>query len=96
MGEVRLHGLLSIGDIPYIGQVHMFYLGELIDGAHSVGVESLETHLFDEAEIPWDELAFTTGIETLRYYFNRRARSDFDATSLGAPFQFTAHWKPRN
>ncbi|GAA3952441.1 NUDIX hydrolase [Allohahella marinimesophila] len=93
-GEVTLHGLLSIGDVPHIGQVHMYYLGDLIEGKHSVGVESLETRLFSEADIPWDDLAFKTVTETLRYYFSLRARPGFVASAPGEPYQFTAQWKP--
>jgi hypothetical protein len=33
------------------------------------GNESLEVRLFDEAEIPWGELAFRTIRRTLRNYF---------------------------
>ena len=41
------------------------------------GTESLEARLFTEAEVPWDEIAFTTVRETLRRYFDDRRRGVF-------------------
>ena len=38
------------------------------------GPETIEAQLFDEAEIPWEQLAFRTVKETLeRYFADRRA-----------------------
>ena len=38
------------------------------------GPETIEARLFDEAEIPWDELAFKTVKVTLEHFFaDRRA-----------------------
>jgi ADP-ribose pyrophosphatase YjhB (NUDIX family) len=65
--------LYRIFDLPHINQVYMFYRGELIDGAHGVGPESLETGLFEERDIPWDQLAFPVVMETLREFFADRS-----------------------
>ena len=70
--EVRLHGLYTVFNLPHISQVYLFYRADLVDGQYGVGVESLETRLFDEQEIPWDELAFPTIHRTLRHYFRDR------------------------
>jgi hypothetical protein len=40
-------------------------------------VESLEVKLFDEADIPWSELAFHTVRRTLECFFNDRRRQVF-------------------
>ena len=64
--------LYRIFDVPHISQVYLFYRADLVDGQYGVGVESLETRLFDEQEIPWDELAFPTIHRTLRHYFRDR------------------------
>jgi hypothetical protein len=40
-------------------------------------VESLEVKLFDEAEIPWDQLAFRTMDTTLKHYFADRNTGAF-------------------
>jgi hypothetical protein len=44
-----------------------------VDGEASPGVESLETALLTEDEIPWQEIAFQVIDETLkRYYMDRK------------------------
>ncbi len=70
--EVNLQGLYTVFNLPHISQVYMFYRAELIDGKYGVGEESLDTQLFEEQEIPWDELAFPTIHRTLKHYFEDR------------------------
>ena len=41
------------------------------------GPESLEARLFDEKDIPWDELAFKTVIRTLRWFVADRREGNF-------------------
>lgn len=65
--------LYCIYDIPEIGQVYMLYLTQLQDGQFGVGSESLQCELFDEADIPWDKLAFEAVRRTLRHYFADRS-----------------------
>lgn len=69
--------LYRVFDVPYISQVYMFYRCDLIDGSYGVGPESLETDLYTEAEIPWDEIAFPVVRETLKSFFDDRRRDDF-------------------
>ncbi len=60
--------------IPHISQVHLFYRGTLPTQVFSPGTESLEVALFDEADIPWQELAFRSVSLCLKHYFaDRRA-----------------------
>ena len=61
--------LYRVFDVPYISQVYMFYRCDIDDGSYGVGPESLESALYTEDEIPWDEIAFPVVIETLREYF---------------------------
>jgi hypothetical protein len=60
-----------------VGQVHLFYRGELADIDFAPGEESLEVALFREAEIPWEDLAFRTVSQTLRWFFEDRANAQF-------------------
>jgi ADP-ribose pyrophosphatase YjhB (NUDIX family) len=69
--------LYGVFDLPYISQVYMFYLAEVADGSYQAGTESLEVAWFEEADIPWDELAFTVIGEMLRRYFDDRKREIF-------------------
>lgn len=69
--EVALHGLYTLINLPHIDQVYMIFLADL-DGGFAAGPESLEVALFEEGEIPWDELAFPTIERTLRHFYDDR------------------------
>ena len=64
--------LYCIYDIPDIGQIYVIYLSELKDGAYGIGSESLDSALYSEADIPWDEIAFEAVRRTLTNYFADR------------------------
>ncbi|MFJ3484913.1 NUDIX hydrolase [Pseudomonas sp. NPDC090202] len=64
-------------DVPHINQVHIFYRANMASEDFAAGVESLEVRLFDEAEIPWSELAFNTVRKTLECFFNDRRTQEF-------------------
>jgi ADP-ribose pyrophosphatase YjhB (NUDIX family) len=72
--RIELHQLFSLLNVPHVHQVHMFYLATLLDLDYLPGVESLEVALFSESEIPWDEIAFPTITQTLRFLFEDLAR----------------------
>lgn len=61
--------LYRIFDVAHINQVYMFYRCDLDKGEFGVGPESLETDLYKEADIPWDEIAFPVVAKTLKEYF---------------------------
>ncbi len=69
--------LYRIFDIPYISQVYMFYRCNLVDGEFGVGPESLESALYTEDEIPWDEIAFPVVYKALKEYFSDRGTQQF-------------------
>ena len=64
--------LYRLFDIPGINQVYMFYRARVVDGEFGVGPESSEVDLFDEADIPWSEIAFPAVYHTLREYLHDR------------------------
>ena len=43
----------------------------------SPGAESLEVKLYEEDNIPWNELAFATIRHTLQFYFEDRQRNKY-------------------
>ncbi|MEN3366545.1 MAG: hypothetical protein V7606_3819 [Burkholderiales bacterium] len=67
--RVQLHDLFSLLNVPHVHQVHMFYRATLLDLDYEAGVESLEVKLFTEAEIPWNDIAFPTVANTLKFFF---------------------------
>lgn len=67
---VDLSYLQTVYSIPHIGQVHMIFVARLVDGAFSPGIESLETKLFSQSAIPWDEIAFASARFALEHFFN--------------------------
>ncbi|MDE2258966.1 MAG: NUDIX hydrolase [Betaproteobacteria bacterium] len=72
--RVEIAELISIISIPNINQVHLMFRGRMLDGGHGSTSESSAVQLFDEADIPWDALAFRTVIHTLRHYLEDRKR----------------------
>ncbi len=68
--EVRLGELFSIVDLPGAGQVHFFFRGELLDGKYAPGLESLEVELFEPRDIPFEDIAFRSGVIALRRYLD--------------------------
>ncbi len=66
---VEIGRLFASVDVIHAGQVHLFFHATLI-GGHSAGEESLETRLFERDEIPWDDMAFLSGVYALERYFD--------------------------
>ena len=72
--QFEMQDLLTLINVPRVGQVHLFYRARLLSDRFNPGTETIEARLFAEDEIPWDEIAFRTVKETLeRYFSDRRA-----------------------
>jgi len=75
--EFEMEGLFSLVNIARVGQVHLFYRARLLSDQFAPGHETIEARLFEEHEIPWEEIAFKTVGETLRRYFADRRAGQF-------------------
>lgn len=75
--NVELGELYSLYSLPHISQVYLMYRSRLLDLDFGPGQESLEVRLFDESEIPWDEIAFVVVRKTLQNYFSDRRNGYF-------------------
>ena len=75
--RVELLPLYALISLPQIGQVYMMFRARLLDLDFGPGAESLEVELFDEADIPWEEIAFRTIARTLRRFFVDRRLGAF-------------------
>ncbi|MEH6502358.1 MAG: NUDIX hydrolase [Cycloclasticus sp.] len=74
---VQTDELYAVFNLPHINQVYMMYRSALLKPEFSSGIESLDTRLFAEHEIPWDELAFETMRLSLEFYFKDRSDGAF-------------------
>ena len=74
---VALGPLLTVISVPHISQVHMMYLGTMVEPKFATTPESTEIQLFTEAEIPWNELAFRTVKTALEHFFECRKTGKF-------------------
>ena len=68
--KVELAGLYALYNLPHVNQVYVIFRGKLVDGSFAPGLESLETALFEESEIPWHEIAFPVVTRALKRYFD--------------------------
>ena len=75
--RVELGQPFSMLSVPHVNQVHIFYRARLIDLSFAPGEESLEVALFEEAGIPWKEIAFRTVGVTLKHWFEDRRLGAF-------------------
>jgi len=75
--RVNVRDLYTMISLVHINQVYMMFLADMTDTDFAPGEESLETELFAEEEIPWDEIAFPVIEETMRLFFADRASGKF-------------------
>ena len=80
--QFEMHALFSLINVARVGQVHLFYRATLLSPEFAPGTETQEALLFDEADIPWDELAFRTVKETLEHFFADRRAGHFGFHTL--------------
>jgi len=90
--NLRLFGLYNL---PRISQVYIMFLGDLKDGYIAAGEESLEVELFDEKDIPWDQLAFPVVAESLTQFFKDRSSTNVHVADIrgrpGSDVKITRH-----
>lgn len=75
--RIELGPLYTLFNLPHVDQVYFMFRARLLDLDYKPGIETLETRLFSEQEIPWDQIAFRTVKATLELYFHDRANGGF-------------------
>ncbi len=71
--RVAIRGLHCVYDIPHAQQVYMIFLAKMsAQDFQNQTSESLEVALFDEDEVPWTEMAFTSSTFALQKFFEDR------------------------
>ena len=74
---VQIDNLYTVFSLPHISQVYMFFLARLPEPVFEAGEESLAVDLFDESQIPWEQLAFPVVTDTLKHFFADRPGEAF-------------------
>jgi len=75
--RVQIRDMYTTISLAHINQVYMMFLADLVDTDYAAGEESLEVQLFTQEQIPWDEIAFPVIGETMKLFFEDRARGTF-------------------
>lgn len=77
--HAQVHQLVpyALYNLAFVNQVYFMFRAALADRSYRPGAESLETKLFLEREIPWDELAFSVVRRTLSVYYRDLAAGHF-------------------
>lgn len=75
--KFEMQGVFALMNVAKVGQVHLFYRAKLLSTEFDPGSETIEARLFNESEIPWDEIAFETVRQTLKLYFADRKIGSF-------------------
>ena len=75
--SIELDAPFSMISVPHVNQVHLFYRARIVAAVFNPGEESLEAALFEEARVPWKELAFRTVAMSLKLWFEDRRAGAF-------------------
>ena len=76
MAEVRMGELFAVVDVVHAHQVHIMFKAELQGERFGAGHETSEAAMFEESEIPWQEIAFPSVEFALRRYLEDRRRGE--------------------
>ena len=72
--DLQPYGLYNI---RHVDQVYLLFIAKLASGEFGAGEETLEARLFEENEVPWDDLAFPVVEMTLKRYYRDARRGTF-------------------
>ena len=75
--DIELGAVFTMISVPGVNQVHLYYLARLRSLEFKPGEETLEVAMFQESDIPWNDLAFRTVAATLRHWFADRRKGAF-------------------
>lgn len=76
LAEVEIGSLLAVVHVLHADQVHVMFRARLPEPRFAAGPESLEVALVEEADIPWQDIAFRSVEFALRRYLDDRCRGE--------------------
>lgn len=80
--QFEMQSLFSVVNVTRVGQLHLFYRAKLLSAVFEPGFETMEARLFDEHDLPWNDLAFKTVKVTLERYFADRRLGVFSVHEI--------------
>ena len=75
--QVEIQAPYSMFNLPHVNQLYVIYRARLKNLDFRPGPESEDVRLFAEQDMPWDDLAFGTVRQTLRFFFGDRPGGRF-------------------
>ena len=82
---IELSHLYSLISLPYVNQVHIFFLADIKELKYDPGIETSEIKLCALSEIPWEMIAFRTVGLTLKHWVENQKMHIPYMNSLGPP-----------
>ena len=85
LAEVRIITPYRLFNILFVDQIYFMFRAAMTSDQFGPTSESSEVRLFDEKDIPWDEIAFEVIRQTLEHYFadRKKGRYPFKIFDLG-------------
>ena len=80
--EVELIRLHCVYNLTHVNQVYLFFLAQMQHPGLAIGPESLEAQLFDPADIPYQDMAFSSSTFAIQKYLEYQDRA-FPGVHLG-------------
>lgn len=81
--RVRLQRLHTVFNLPHEHQVYLLFLAELLEPVWHLTPESTEIALFKEAEVPWNQMAFSSSTFAIERFFSDQ-RTGNQSVHLGS------------
>lgn len=77
IADVEIIAPYRMFNIVPVNQIYMMFRARMLSDHFGPTPESIEVRLFEESEIPWDEIAFQTIYQTLEHFFKDRVDQQF-------------------
>ena len=75
--EAKIIEPYRLFNIVFVDQIYFMFRARMNSNTFGPTGESIEVRLFDEDEIPWDDIAFEVIRQTLKHYFEDKKRGTF-------------------
>ncbi len=75
--QVEIDALFALFSLPYLDQVYLMYRASMLNEQCSPGLESSQVALFQQDQIPWEQIAFASIYYTLKLFFEDREQGDY-------------------